>query len=301
MHVTLFFFFLTWFFISSSVCAVELSVDRVADITAETMADKGAGKTEAISKQNDTEQKTQWVVGIGLGVFDYHLYPGAKESKRWVLPVPYFTYRSPGFEIDRGIKSFLYNSKTIVIDISADFVLPVDSDDTRARLGMPDLDLSLQLGPSVEFLLNDKASNYFDVRFEIPLRGAYAIGSRNVEQIGYLIEPRISFNHRRSGKTGFSQKGTIGLKFATRDYHAYYYDVAEEFSTAARSAFESDAGFGGSFAKYRISYKTSDFVYWGFIRLQSLRSAVFENSPLVVQKDYYFVGVGFSWIFAQSL
>lgn len=301
MHITSFFFSLTWFFVSSSVCAAELSIDRIADVTAEIVVDEKVDKTKVISDQNNTEQKAEWVMGVGLGVFDYHLYPGAKETKRWVLPVPYFTFRSPGFEIDRGIKSFLYNSKTVVLDISADFGLPVDSDDTQARQGMPDLDFSLQLGPSVEFLLNDKDSNYFDIRFEIPLRGAFTLASRNVEQIGYLIEPRISFNHRRLAKTGFSQKGTIGLKFATQDYHAYYYDVVEEFSTAARSAFESDAGFGGSFAKYRLSYKTSDFVYWSFIRFQSLHGAVFENSPLVVQKDYYFIGVGFSWIFAHSL
>lgn len=244
-------------------------------------------------------------MGIGLGVFDYHLYPGAKETNRLILPVPYFTFRSPKFEVDSGIKSFLYNSKTLVLDVSADFGLPVDSDDTRARHGMPDLDFSLQLGPSVELLLNDyssdKNNSYFDTRFEIPLRVAFASDFSDIEQIGFLLEPRLSFEHRRSAKTGLSHKATVGVKFATQDYHAYYYDVAAEFSNASRPEYITDAGYGGSFAKYRLTYKTSNFVYWTFVRYQSLRGAVFEDSPLVLQKDYFFVGLGFSWIFASSI
>ena len=250
--------------------------------------------------------ETEWTMGAGIGVFDYHLYPGAKETSRLILPVPYFTFRSPKFEIDRGIKSFLYHSEKIVIDISADFGLPADSDDTLARKGMPDLDFMVQLGPSLEFLLNDKNKNYFDVRFEIPVRVAYATDFRDIENIGYLFEPRFSFNHRRLAKTGLSHKATLGLKFATQDFHSYYYDVAPEFSTATRPAFKSDAGFGGSFVKYRISYKSttkssSNFVYWAFLRYQSLRGAQFEDSPLVLKDDYYFAGIGFAWIFAGSL
>ncbi len=273
---TFYFIFLTLFFIRSSpIWANETS--------------------EIVKSQN----KTEWAMGIGLGVFEYNLYPGAKETNRILFPVPYFTFKSPRFEIDRGIKSFLYHSETIVLDISADFGLPVDSEETQARKGMPDLDFMLQVGPSLEFLITNK--NYFDIRFEVPLRVAYALDFNQAENIGYLIEPRLSFNHRRSIKTGLAHKATIGLKFATQDFHQYYYDVTEAFVTADRPEFNSDSGYGGSFVKYRISYKTGDFIYWAFLRYQSLRGAVFEDSPLVLDKDYYFVGIGFAWIFASSI
>lgn len=247
----------------------------------------------------ESQNKTEWSMGIGLGAFNYNHYPGAKKTNNLFFPTPYFTFKSPRFEIDRGIKSFLYHSKTIVLNISADFGLPVDSDETQARKGMPDLDLMIQVGPSLEFLLSDK--NYFDIRFEVPLRVAYALDFKQAENIGYLIEPRFSFNHHRSAKTGLAHKATVGLKFATQDFHQYYYDVADEFVTADRAAFNSDSGYGGSFLKYRISYKSDDFVYWAFFRYQSLRGAVFEDSPLVLEKDYYFIGIGFAWIFANSI
>lgn len=251
--------------------------------------------------QNYNDEDVEWALGLGLGLFEYNLYPGSKATNRLMLPAPYFTYLSSRFEIDRGIKSFIYHSNIIVIDISADFLLPVDSDDTEARKGMPDLDFMLQAGPSLEFKLTDKNKNYFEMRFEIPLRIALVTGFTSMENIGYLIEPRFSFDHQRASGSGLSHKVTTGFKFATEDYHAYYYDVAPEFATATRSEYNSDAGYGGSFFNYRATYKEGDLVYWMFLRYQSLRGAEFEDSPLVEKLDYYLVGAGFSWIFAGNL
>lgn len=248
----------------------------------------------------DEDEKVEWALGLGLGIFEYNLYPGSKATNRFVLPAPYFTYLSSKFEIDRGIKSFIYNSNIIVIDISADFLLPVKSDGTEARKGMPDLDFMLQAGPSLEFKLNDKNKNYFEARFEIPFRLAIATNFSSIENIGYLIEPRFTFDHQRSTDTGLSHKATIGLKFATQDFYSYYYDVAPEFSTATRPVYNSDAGYGGSFFNYRVTYKAGDLVYWMFLRYQSLRGAEFEDSPLVEKQDYSLIGAGFSWIFAGN-
>lgn len=283
---------LTCLSVIGSACATEL----VAEINTG-VKDSETARAEKI----DTKGATQWTMGIGLGAFNYNYYPGAEERNQLVLPAPYFTYRSPRFEVDRGIKSFIYNSEEIVIDLSADFGLPVRSDDTVARQGMPDLDFVLQFGPSVEFLLNDRNKNYFDARFEMPVRVAFTAEIGNVKNIGYLVEPRFTLNHQRSSRTGLSHKATMGLKFATQEFNAYYYDVAAEFATPVRAEYESDGGFGGSFVNYRISYKTNDFIYWAFMRYQSLRGAEFEDSPLVVQNDYYFLGIGFAWIFASSL
>jgi outer membrane scaffolding protein for murein synthesis (MipA/OmpV family) len=256
---------------------------------------------EADESDSLNQGVTEWTLGLGAGVFDYNLYPGSKATNRFVIPAPYFTFRSPKLEIDRGIKGFLYQYESVVLDISADFALPADSDDTLVRKGMPDLDFMVQLGPSLEFLLNDSSKSYFDIRFELPVRAAFVTDVSYLHNIGYILEPRFSFNHRRLSRTGLSHKATIGLKFATRKFHAYYYDVAPEFSNATRPAYNSDAGFSGSFIKYRISYRSTNFVYWIFLRYQSLHGAVFEDSPLVLHDDDHFVGLGFAWIIAGSL
>ena len=243
----------------------------------------------------------EWQLGAGIAAFNLNLYPGSTDTKNYVLPIPYFTLVSEKLEIDRGIRGFLFKSDDVVLDVSADFGIPVDSDDSSARIGMPDLDAVLQLGPSLEFLLTELRRDQIDVRFELPLRAAIASDLKHSSNEGWLMEPRFSIEKRRILKSGMAMKFTLGLKYATRDFHAYYYDVDPGFSTATRPAYASEKGYGGSFAKLRASWREGDWIWWTLLRYQNLNGAIFENSPLVEEKDYYLFGVGFAWIFAQNL
>ena len=243
----------------------------------------------------------EWQLGAGIAAFNFNLYPGSTDTKNYVLPIPYFTLVSEKLEIGRGIRGFLFKSDDVVLDVSADFGIPVDSDDSSVRIGMPDLDAVLQLGPSLEFLLTELRRDQIDVRFELPLRAAISSDMKHSSNEGWLMEPRFSIEKRRIFKSGLAMKFTLGLKYATRDFHAYYYDVDSSFSTATRPAYASEKGFGGSFAKLRASWREGDWIWWTLLRYQNLYGAVFENSPLVEEKDYYLFGVGFAWVFAQNL
>jgi len=244
---------------------------------------------------------TEWQLGAGIAVFNLNLYPGSADNKNYVLPVPYFTLVSELLEIDRGIRGFLFKSDDVVLDVSADFGIHVNSGDSGARTGMPNLDSVLQVGPSIEFLLGDLKRDKLDVRFELPIRAAVASDLKHSSNEGWMIEPRFSIEKRRMHKSGLAMKFTLGLKYATRDYHAYYYDVDPLFSTATRSAYASDKGYGGSFAKVRASWREGNWIWWTLLRYQNLNGAVFDDSPLVEEKGYYLVGVGVAWIFAQNL
>ncbi len=242
----------------------------------------------------------EWQLGAGLAALSLDLYPGSSEKKLYVFPIPYFTLVSELLEIDRGIRGFLFKSDDVILDISADFGISVDSDDSQVRMGMPDLDFVLQVGPSLEFLLTDLRRDKLDVRFELPLRIAIASDIKHTSNEGWLMEPRFSIEKRRMHKSGLAMKFTVGLKYATRDFHAYYYDVDPAFSTATRPAYASEKGYGGSFAKVRASWREGDWIWWTLLRYQNLNDAVFENSPLVEEKDYYMFGIGFAWIFAEN-
>ena len=250
---------------------------------------------------NSVSQEMEWQLGAGVAAFSLDLYPGSSEKKTYVLPIPYFTLVTESLEIGRGIRGFLFKSDDVVLDVSADFGIHVDSEASRVRVGMPDLDSVLQVGPSLEFLLTDLRRDKLDVRFELPLRAAVSSDIKHTSNEGWLMEPRFSIEKRRLYKSGLAMKFTAGLKYATREYHAYYYDVAPSFSTATRPAYASEKGFGGSFAKLRASWREGNWIWWTLLRYQNLNGAVFEDSPLVEEKDYYLVGVGFAWIFAQNL
>lgn len=246
-------------------------------------------------------QELVWDMGAGMAVFNMHLYPGSADSINYVLPLPYFTLLSKKLEIDKGIRGFLFESEHVVLDVSADIGVPVDSDDSQVRAGMPDLDAVVQIGPSLEFLLTQARKERVNVRFELPLRAVLASDLKHSSHEGWLLEPRFSMDIRRLDKSGLSMKLNLGIKYGTRDYHAYYYDVLPAFSTAARPAYASAQGYGGSFAELSAGWREGDWVWWTLLRYQNLNGAVFEDSPLLEQKDYYLLGFGVAWVFAQNL
>lgn len=244
----------------------------------------------------------QWQLGAGIGALDLRLYPGSRQTKTYVLPLPYFTYQSEYLEIDRGIRGIFSPDPDSAwyLDISADFGIPVDSSDSVVRAEMSDLDAVIQFGPSVKRTLAGHRSAERELRLEFPLRTAISVDIQHPKNEGWVFEPRLVYEKRRVGRSGLFAKARLGLRYATQDYHSYYYDVTSADATPQRSAFESDKGYGGLVLDLRAAWRQDDILYWGIIRYQNLNNAVYEKSPLVEDNDYYFVGVGITWILAAS-
>ncbi len=246
-------------------------------------------------------QKLEWELGGGLAGFDVPLYVGSSQSKQYLLPVPYAKLTSRYLEVDEGIRGIFFTSPDVRLDLSADVGVPVSSDDSEARQGMPNLDTVLQLGPSLKITLSGRRRGKNELRLELPVRTAIATDIKSTENIGWIFEPRIVYEQRRKNKQGLSYLLAFGLQYSTSDYHAYYYDVAPQFATSERSSFESDKGYSGLLTDLSAAWRQDEVIYWAFLRHRNLNNAVFENSPLVEQKDYLLIGAGVTWVFAQSL
>jgi outer membrane scaffolding protein for murein synthesis (MipA/OmpV family) len=246
-------------------------------------------------------QQTEWELGAGVSVFNVPLYPGSSQEDSYIFPYPYLLYRSERLEIENGVDLTLFRSDRLRFNLSADLGVPVNSSDSDARKGMPDLDLVVQIGPSLEYTLAGGRFKPSHTRFELPLRAAIATDIDEIDSVGWIIEPRLSYETRRPYKTGFANNVSLGFRFASEELHGYYYDVATEYVTAERPAFHSDGGYGGFFADYIANWRTHDFIFWSFVRYQNLDGAEFDNSPLVEQTDYLLFGGGVTWLFARSL
>jgi outer membrane scaffolding protein for murein synthesis (MipA/OmpV family) len=245
-------------------------------------------------------QQTEWEVGVGASAFHVPYYPGSSEGDNYIIPYPYFLYRSENLEIENGIDLTLFKSKRLRFNLSADLGVPVNSSDSDARAGMPDLDLVVQIGPSLEYTLAGGRFKPSHTRFELPVRAAIATDLGSADSVGWIIEPRLSYETRRPYKTGFANMISVGLRYSTEELHGYYYDVAPEFVTVDRPAFNAEGGYGGFFADYIANWRTHDFIFWSFVRYQNLDGAKFENSPLVEQTDYWVLGAGVTWIIAKN-
>ena len=98
----------------------------------------------SFSSLSAAEELPLYELGIGAGSYHSPHYLGADQDFSLLLPVPYFVYRGKYVRTDRsGIKTILFDNNRFDLSISLGGGLPVDSEDNRAREGVPDLDLLL--------------------------------------------------------------------------------------------------------------------------------------------------------------
>ena len=254
-----------------------------------------------IYSSNTLAKDTIWELGAGLTDINLPLYPGSEDNKNYLIPFPYLRIKSKYFEIDEGIRGFFYQSPDFRFNISADLGVPVNSDDSRIRNGMPDLNTVLQIGPSLEMIFAGGRKHFFEFRLELPVRIAIATDIKNTDYIGWIAEPRITYETIRPLKTGWAYQVSAGLRYASKEYHQYYYDVPNAFATANRPFFEADKGYSGLFVDLVSNWRKNDFIYFAFIRYQNLNNTAFEDSALMEDESYVSVGLGLVWIFADSL
>ena len=246
-------------------------------------------------------QGSEWELGLGLAALDIPFYPGSSQSKTYFVPIPHILYRSEKLKIDDGIDATLLRTERTRFNISADFAVPVNSRDSDIRAGMADLDLVVQAGPSLEVTLAGGRFKPFHVRLDLPVRAAIATDFRSADNVGWLFEPRVSYESRRPYKTGFANLVSAGLRFSTADLHEYYYDVTPAFAVPGRSQFSSAGGYSGMFVDYIANWRSQDFIFFALLRYQNLSGVAFEDSPLVEQNDYLLIGAGVTWVFATNL
>ena len=245
--------------------------------------------------------EAEWELGIGITAMDIPYYPGSAENKSYVFPIPHILYRSEKLEIDNGIDATFLKTQRIRLNLSADLAVPVNSKDSTARNGMPDLDLVIQIGPTLEITLAGGRFKPRHLRLELPVRAAVATDFGSAEHVGWVFEPRVTYESRRPYKTGFAHLISAGLRFSSQELHEYYYDVKPTFVTPVRPAFESAAGYSGLFLDYIANWRTDELIYFALLRYQNLAGAAYEDSPLIEQEDYLLVGVGVTWVFARNL
>jgi len=244
--------------------------------------------------------ENRWELGIGTTAFNLPLYPGSADDKSFIIPFPFFRIQTEYFEVNEGVRSFFFETPDIRLNISADLGVPVSSDDSATREGMPDLNTVIQIGPSLEFIFSGGRRQPHEFRFELPLRSAIATDIKSSENIGWVLEPRITYETLRPFKIGFAYQLTAGLQYSSKEYHAYYYDVAESLSTSQRSAYTSDKGYSGFFTDLVINWREDDLIYFAFTRYKNLHNSSYEDSPLVEDMSYFSIGFGIAWVFASN-
>ena len=247
------------------------------------------------------QEKPLWEIGLGVSALQLPAYRGASETRTDVLPIPYLVYRGDHFKVEKGgVRGVLFDSERLEVNISLAASPPVNSRDVKVRDGMPDLNSSLELGPSVDIKLWHSSGQDAKLKLFLPVRAAMTL-ERDPKFIGWQVTPRLNLDVTNPfGHKGWTLAVVGGPVFGSREQHDYFYSVAPQYAAASRGAYDAKAGYAGMQVLSALWKRFPSFWMGGFLRYDDVRGAVFENSPLVTQKSGFSGGVAMTWLLGQS-
>lgn len=240
-----------------------------------------------------------WEVGAGIFPSTFPAYRGSKDQQFYLLPFPYLVYRGDFLRVDRdGLRAQLFDTDRVQINISVNASTPARSEDSNSREGMPDLDPTVEIGPSLNILLAELTDKH-SLKLRLPVRSVIATDLGSTEQAGWIFNPHIKLESE-DVFGGWDAGLSLGPLFGSGKYHAYYYAVEPQYATASRPAYSASGGYSGTLALASLSRRFDRIWMGGFIRYDNLKSAQFEDSPLLETDHSLMAGIAIAWIFKQS-
>jgi len=241
------------------------------------------------------EAPPRWELGLGVGGVSLPDYRGSDVRSRYVFPVPYVSYRSETFNVDReGMRGRLFRSERVRLDLSAAVAPPAKSD-SGARTGMAELDPAIEVGPSI---IVDLARGDGRWSLHFPLRAVIATDLRHTESLGWVFSPYLKYAVGENGAWEYDI--SVGPMYAAEAYHDYYYQVDPAYVTPTRAAYDAPGGYSGSRVTFTLGKRYREYWIGVFARYDNLSGAVFRSSPLVDTDSSLIVGGSIVWIFARS-
>src|SRR3989338_194970 len=241
-----------------------------------------------------------WEAGAGAAFIDFPHYRGSNERTRYVLPMPYVIYRGDFLKIDRArVRGQIFQSDKVELDVSVNGSVPVSNN--GARQGMPDLDPTFEIGPSLNFMLFQSESNQAQVDLRLPLRAVIGSDFSYLRSVGWIFQPLLNLDVQNAfGQKGWNLGTAIGPIFTNRRYNQYFYGIETQYALPDRPAYTAHGGYAGT--QYVIAMTKRFPAFWasGFVKLDTLRGAAFEDSPLVKTTQYATAGFAIAWIFSES-
>lgn len=242
-----------------------------------------------------------WEFGLGTGVLAFSDYRGADTGHVYPIPVPYFIYRGRFLRADRdGLHGRLFRQQFAELNVSVGATTPVRSSASRVRAGMPDLNPTVEIGPSLDLHLWHSADRR--ARIDLRLPAAIAVTAEsNPKSAGWLFTPRLNLDLTDvGGHTGWKLGALAGPLYADRRYHDYFYGVAPQYASVGRPAYVARGGYSGAQAVLALSRRFPRYWVGAFVRHDWLAGAAFASSPLLLSRSYWMGGIGIAWMISQS-
>lgn len=230
-----------------------------------------------------------WELRVGATALYAPDYPGAEQSRWRGIGAPLFVYRGERIRIgadepNAAARAIAFSEERFELDLSVDANFGVDSKDNEARVGMPDLETQLEIGPQLTINLRDTGwteEGRRRLRLLLPVRHVGATDFQSYDELGFLFQPTLTYRRQWPGEPRMSFSTSLAAVWASEGVQDYYYQVDPAFATGARSAYDAKGGFLGAHlqasARREIAPGLHAYVTY---RLRSLSGAANEESPL---------------------
>lgn len=223
-------------------------------------------------------------VEIGIGALAMVLpdYRGSDHYGIRALPIPYLAYRSDRVQLTReGLRARLFALDRLTASVSGAASLPGSSDNPD-RAGMPQIDPTFEIGPSLDYLLHGEEDDGFRLKLRLPARAVTAADGLDLKPVGWTVVPHLRFDlAEQRGAWHWSHLGSVGLVWSTEDYHEYFYGVAPQYAAPERPAYDAHGGYSGARASFSSVVRRQRWRVGLFASYDWLGGAAYADSPLV--------------------
>ena len=247
------------------------------------------------------ERQPLWEVGVGGGAIEVPNYPASGERNVVALALPYAIYRGDIFRVggQGGARAVFVENNTLELDVSFSGAFAADSDDDTVREGMPELDYLFEVGPQFIYKIKEfsfDAGGNARLNAQMQTRAVFSSDFGGIDARGYVFEPTLRYQQRGvfTPDTGFSLAAR--MTWATEKLHDYFYQVAPEYETEFRSAYNATGGYLGAELSASLAFPIIDNLR-GFLgaSMQFNGGSANEDSPLYEKDITYSLGIGFVW------
>jgi len=260
------------------------------------LAQAAAADESAPAADAGTSLQPKWELGVAAAAGAVPDYPASDNYSPQAIPFPYFAFRGRVFHSDENGARLQANVRSNVeLDVSGGAAFAAQSKSTGARVGMPDLDYLLELGPNLKITL-DRPSPASRWLLELPLRAVASFSGLHAGYQGLVFNPDIGIHTRSLLGSRWNAYADIGPDFASARYQQYFYQVEAQYALPDRPEYLAHGGYFGSTLELGAGHKLGQHLRVFFYgRVDDYAGARSEDSPLFKTTMGYSAFAGFSW------
>lgn len=234
-----------------------------------------------------------WEYGFGYGYLKLEQYPASDQYRSYSLPFPTFQYRGRILRADDqdGARAYLIKENKTSLEFSGTGFAPVESDETKARMGMKNIPLNILLGPQIVYSFGP------GMHFEVGVFKSIATNFSHTEEAGEILQLQFDYRWKKA-----PWQGRLALTFqaGSKKFLDQYFTVKSDETWTDRSAFESRAGYLGSDIAYFQSYSVERTSLFLGLTYNTYANSINRDSPLHRADHSTSVLVGVAYVLGES-